>query len=99
MIDDLESFQITGRESPVWVQCFRIETLRRVRERMDNAVFALLLPIVTVLSVGIASSKLTLEALVLAVTCTPAFPAASVKSIVKATGPAVSATCISRGAV
>ncbi|MBK8284382.1 MAG: glycerophosphodiester phosphodiesterase [Ahniella sp.] len=41
LISDLEGSRMTGRESPVWVQCFRIEPLRRVRERIDNPVFAL----------------------------------------------------------
>jgi len=42
LIDDLRMFGFAGSGSAVWVQCFRIEPLRRVHESIGNPVFALL---------------------------------------------------------
>jgi glycerophosphoryl diester phosphodiesterase len=41
LIRDLQDRQLTGAESPVWVQCFEVDPLRRVSEACGNPTFAL----------------------------------------------------------
>ena len=59
---------------------------------LARAELALFEAMVTGVNVGAVRSKLTEEALVVAVTWVPALPAASVKLMVKGTGPSVSVT-------
>lgn len=40
-VADLQAAGLTGRKSPVWIQCFELDPLRVVREQADNPVFAL----------------------------------------------------------